>query len=366
MCRRALPGFPGCYKGLREGSAVFEPPLKREMLPPDGRERTLDLALRPKTLAAFVGQKGPVRNLKVAIDAARIRNEPLDHVLLSGLPGLGKTTLAELIARELQVNFRSTSAPVIERAADLAGLLAGLKARDVLFIDEVHRLPAAVEEYLYSAMEDFFLDIVIDQGPRARSVRLQIEPFTLVGATTREGLLAPPFRARFGVVERLEPYDTSDLVLIAKRTSGLLKIGIDPDAAEMVASRARGTPRLVNRFLRRLRDLAQVEKKPKIDLDLARRGLEALGLDERGLCALDRKLLEALARSGGAPLGLKTLAISVGEDERTIEDVYEPFLIREGYMNKTSRGRVLLPKGEEAAGEPPRPREVEGTLFREA
>jgi holliday junction DNA helicase RuvB len=335
------------------------------MLPPEGRDRTLDLALRPKTLAAFVGQQGPVRNLKVAIEAARLRGEPLDHTLLSGLPGLGKTTLAELIARELQANFRSTSAPVIERAADLAGLLTGLKARDVLFIDEIHRLPATVEEYLYSAMEDFVLDIVIDQGPRARSVRLQIEPFTLVGATTREGLLAPPFRARFGVFERLEPYEVPDLVHIARRSAALLKVGLDPDAAEMVATRARGTPRLVNRFLRRLRDLAQVEKKTSIDLDLARRGLERLGLDERGLCALDRRLLEVLARGGGVPIGLKTLAISIGEDDRTIEDVYEPFLIREGYMSKTSRGRVLLPRGEEAVGEPGRPREVEGTLFSE-
>jgi Holliday junction DNA helicase RuvB len=210
------------------------------------------------------------------------------------------------------------------------------------------------------------LDIVIDQGPRARSVRLQIEPFTLVGATTREGPLAPPFRARFGLFERLELYDVPDLVHIAKRSAALLKTGLESNAAEMVASRARGTPRLVNRFLRRLRDLAQVEKKATIDLDLARRGLERLGLDERGLCALDRQILETLARAGGIPIGLKTLAISVGEDERTIEDVYEPFLIREGFMNKTSRGRVLLPKGEEAAGEPPRPREVEGTLFREA
>jgi Holliday junction DNA helicase RuvB len=337
--------------------------MKREGLPEDGRERTLDLALRPRSLDAFIGQKPAVRNLKVAIEAARLRGEPLDHTLLSGLPGLGKTTLAELIARELQVNIKTTSGPVVERAADLAGLLAGLKHRDVLFIDEIHRLSPAVEEYLYSAMEDYVLDIVIDQGPRARSVRLQIEPFTLVGATTREGLLAPPFRARFGVFERLEPYEVPDLVTIATRSASLLKVGIDQDAAKMVAERARGTPRLVNRFLRRLRDLAQVEKRVKIDLDLAGRGLERLGLDERGLSALDRQLLEVLARAAGAPVGLKTLAISVGEDERTIEDVYEPFLIREGYIDKTSRGRVLLPRGEEAAGEPPRPREVEGTLF---
>jgi Holliday junction DNA helicase RuvB len=260
-------------------------------------------------------------------------------------------------------NLRTTSGPVIERPADLAGLLTALKARDVLFIDEVHRLAPPVEEYLYSAMEDFVLDIVIDQGPRARSVRIQIEPFTLVGATTREGLLAPPFRARFGLFERLEAYETEDLVRILTRSAGLLQVAVAPDAAAMIASRARGTPRLANRFLRRLRDLAQVEKRKRIDLDLARRGLERLGLDERGLCALDRKLLEVLARSGSVPLGLKTLAISVGEDERTIEDVYEPFLIREGYLGKTPRGRVLLPRGEEAALEALPPREIEGTLF---
>jgi Holliday junction DNA helicase RuvB len=335
------------------------------MAPPDSRERTLDLALRPRSLAAFVGQESVVRNLKVAIEAARLRGEPLDHTLLSGLPGLGKTTLAELIARELQSNLKTTSGPVIERPADLAGLLTGLKARDVLFIDEIHRLSPAVEEYLYSAMEDYILDIMIDQGPRARTVRLQIEPFTLIGATTREGLLAPPFRARFGLFERLELYEVPDLLSIAERSAGLLKIGIAHDAAEIVAMRSRGTPRLVNRFLRRLRDLAQVEKKPRIDSDLAKRGLERLGLDDRGLCALDRKLIEILARSGGIPQGLKTLAISVGEDERTIEDVYEPFLIREGYLSKTPRGRVLLPRGEEAAGVTPKPREIEGTLFRE-
>jgi holliday junction DNA helicase RuvB len=349
-----------------EGNAIFEPPLKREMLPPDIRERTLDLALRPRALSDFVGQQAAVLNLKVAIDAARLRGEALDHTLLSGLPGLGKTTLAELIARELGSSIKSTSGPAIERPGDLAGLLTGLKNRDVLFIDEIHRLAPTVEEYLYSAMEDFVLDIVIDQGPRARSIRLQIEPFTLVGATTREGLLAPPFRSRFGVTERLELYDVPDLVSIVKRSANLLGIGLEPDAAELVASRARGTPRLVNRFLRRLRDLAQVEEKSAITLDVAQRGLERLGLDERGLCALDRKLLETIARGGGIPMGLKTLAISIGEDERTVEDVYEPFLIREGYMGKTPRGRVLLPRGEEATGTPPKPREVEGTLFRES
>ncbi len=318
----------------------------------DPQESVLDLALRPKAFTEFVGQSQVVDNLMIAITAARLRGEPVDHVLLSGLPGLGKTTLAELIAKEMGAGFRATSAPVLERPADLAGILTGLSAGDVLFVDEIHRLPSTVEEYLYSAMEDFILDIVLDQGSRARTVRLELKPFTLIGATTREGLLAPPFRARFGLVERLEPYQLDDLAKIAQRSSSLLNMTLTPDAAIDLSNRSRGTPRVVNRFLRRLRDLAQVEGRKEIDQALVVRGLARLGVDARGLLTVDRMILSTLAKAGGEPVGVKTLAVSIGEDERTIEDVYEPHLIREGLILKTARGRILTPEGERVAGQP--------------
>lgn len=335
---------------------TFEPPLPRDNDPtPLVGESALDIALRPKALADFVGQPLVVDNLRIAMTAAKLRGEPVDHVLLSGLPGLGKTTLAELVAREMGAGFRATSAPALERPADLAGILTGLSAGDVLFVDEIHRLPSTVEEYLYGAMEDFVIDIVLDQGARARTVRLDVKPFTLVGATTREGLLAPPFRARFGLIERLEPYANDDLARIAIRSCGLLKVDVDAAAAAAVASRSRGTPRVVNRFLRRLRDLAQVEGRTRIDRELVDRGLTRLGVDDRGLLAVDRLILSTLARAGGEPVGVKTLAITLGEDERTVEDVYEPHLIREGFILKTPRGRILTPDGEKAAGVPARP-----------
>jgi holliday junction DNA helicase RuvB len=333
--------------------AIFEPPLSRDAAAADPRDAAVEITLRPRTLAEFTGQKPVVDNLAVAVEAARLRGEALDHVLLCGLPGLGKTTLAELLAREMNVNLKTAAGSAIDKPADLAGLLTGLKRGDVLFIDEIHRLAAPVEEYLYSAMEDFVLDIVLDQGARARTVRLQVEPFTLVGATTREGLLAPPFRARFGVVERLEVYPEEDLRVIARRSAQILGVELDQSGAEIVAARARGTPRLVNRFLRRLRDFAQVERRPGIDAELADRGLRRLGVDARGLTTVDRKILETLSRGGGQPLGLKTLAVSAGEDERTIEDVYEPFLLREGFVVKTPRGRLLTARGAEAGGLPP-------------
>lgn len=325
---------------------------------------TVDTALRPESLEAFVGQPQAVSNLSVAIQAAKLRGEHLDHVLLSGLPGLGKTTLSEIIAKELGVGFRATTGPVIDRPGDLAGLLTNLGPGDVLFIDEIHRLPTQVEEYLYSAMEDFKLVIVLDQGPRARTVPIDLSPFTLVGATTREGLLSSPFRARFGIHERLEPYPLEDLVRIARRSAALLGVDMDPDAAHLIADRSRGTPRLVNRYLRRIRDVAQIESSGRIDVDIATSALERLGLDAAGLMPLDRRLLELLARSG-TPVGLKTLAVAVGEEDRTIEDVYEPFLIREGFIAKTARGRIITPLGLETLGlEPPTKGDsMQGELF---
>lgn len=299
-----------------------------------------------------MGQRRVTSNLGVAIRAAQLRGEHVDHVLLSGLPGLGKTTLAEIIAREMGVGFHATSGPVIDRPGDLAGLLTNLSPGDVLFIDEIHRLPAQVEEYLYSAMEDFKLVILLDQGPRARSVPIDLSPFTLVGATTREGLLSAPFRSRFGIHERLEPYTPEDLVSIGFRSAGLLNIAITKEAAALIASGARGTPRLVNRYLRRIRDVAQVESKKAIDEDTARTALDRLGLDAVGMLPLDRRLLETLARAG-TPVGLKMLAIALGEEGRTVEDVYEPFLIREGFIARTARGRIITPRGLEAVGRDP-------------
>jgi Holliday junction DNA helicase RuvB len=316
----------------------------------DGHSQRLEVeyetALRPRTLEEFVGQRKVIENLSVFIAAARKRGEPLDHILFSGMPGLGKTTLANLVAREMEVGMHATSGPALERAGDLVSLLTNLGRGDVLFIDEIHRMPKAVEEYLYSAMEDWHIDIVLDTGPAARSVRVSLHHFTLVGATTREGLLSSPFRSRFGVLERLDPYPEADLQTIVTRSAKLLGVPIDPEATALVAQRARGTPRVANRILKRLRDVAQVKGDGKVDAGVAMRGLEMLGIDQFGLTELDRRILRCLADSA-TPVGLKTVAVAVGEEEDTIEDTYEPHLIREGLLQKTPRGRVITERGKE-------------------
>ncbi|MBX3461468.1 MAG: Holliday junction branch migration DNA helicase RuvB [Planctomycetes bacterium] len=317
----------------------------------DGHSRRLEVeyetALRPRTLAEFVGQRGVIENLSVFIAAARGRGEPLDHILFSGMPGLGKTTLANLVSHEMQVGMHATSGPALERAGDLVSLLTNLGRGDVLFIDEIHRMPKAVEEYLYSAMEDWHIDIVLDTGPAARSVRVTLQHFTLIGATTREGLLSAPFRARFGVLERLDPYPVEDLETIVTRSAKLLGTPIDAAATILVAQRSRGTPRVANRILKRLRDVAQVKGDGRIDRAVAEQGLRMLGIDAHGLTELDRRILQCLARSD-TPVGLKTVAVAVGEEEDTIEDTYEPHLIRQGLIQKTPRGRVITQSGKQA------------------
>ena len=304
----------------------------------------LDLALRPASFDEFVGQERIVHNLSVYVEAARLRAQrsdcarPLDHVLLSGGPGLGKTTLAHLLANELGVGFKGTSGPAIERPGDLAGILTHLGHGDVLFIDEIHRLSNVVEEYLYSAMEDFEIDIMIDQGPGARSIKMHLKPFTLVGATTREGLLTAPLRSRFGVLEKLAPYPSEELERIVLRSARLLGVEISPPAAQKMAERARGTPRIANRYLRRVADVAEVRGGGEVDVACAEEGLRMLGVDERGLDPMDRRILALLCQQMG-PVGLKTIATAVGEEETTIAEVYEPFLIRRGLITKTPRGR---------------------------
>lgn len=307
----------------------------------EGKDKDLDGIIRPQELEDFTGQSEIVSNLKVFIKAAKMRGEPLDHTLFHGPPGLGKTTLAHIIANEMGVNMKITSGPVLDRPGDLAGLLTSLESGDVLFIDEIHRLSPEVEEYLYSAMEDYVIDIMIDKGPGARSVRISLNPFTLVGATTRSGLLTAPLRARFGINAGLEYYDTPQLVKIVKRSADILNIGIDDDAAREVALRSRGTPRIANGLLRRVRDFAQVVGDGHINLEIARYALDKLNIDTRGLDAIDNKILRTIIQTfKGGPVGANTIATAIGEDQGTFEEVYEPFLIKEGFIVRTQRGRI--------------------------
>ena len=301
----------------------------------------VEKSLRPIKFEEFIGQKELVENLKLFIDAANGREDALDHVLLFGPPGLGKTTLANIISKELNVNIRQASGPVIERAGDLAGMITNIQNRDVFFIDEIHRLSSVVEEYLYSAMEDYKIDIMIDKGPSARSVQLNVEPFTLVGATTRLGNLTSPLRDRFGIVLRVDYYEPEDLFHIICRSADILEVDVDDKGAMELATRSRGTPRVANRILRRARDYAQIKASGKITYEVANRALDHLGVDENGLDVMDRNILETLIEKfSGGPVGIKSLGVAVGEDPSTIEDVYEPFLIKQGFMQRTSRGRL--------------------------
>lgn len=305
-------------------------------------ELEIEVTLRPVTIDEFIGQTQVKENIKIFVEAALKRGESLDHILLFGPPGLGKTTLANIIARRMNAKIHQVSGPVLERAGDLAGILTNLEKGDVLFIDEIHRIPHVVEEYLYSAMEDYSIEIMIDKGPHARSVKMQLPRFTLIGATTRSGLLTAPLRSRFGIIERLNYYENEDLATIVKRSAKILEIGIDEKGALEIAGRARGTPRIANRLLRRVRDYAQVKADGKITADVADKGLKMLGVDQEGLDPMDKRILQYILKEcKGGPVGVNSLAVGVGEDAETLEEIYEPYLIQRGFMKRTSAGRVI-------------------------
>ena len=316
-------------------------------------EKDFENALRPLRFGDFSGQQKVVENLEVFVEAAKYRGEPLDHTLLHGPPGLGKTTLSNIIANELGVGFKITSGPVLDKPGDLAGILTSLEPRDVLFIDEIHRLSPVVEEYLYSAMEDYRIDIMIDKGPSARSIQIDLNPFTLVGATTRSGLLTAPLRARFGINLHLEYYGPEMLQKIIKRSAAIMRVPIDDDAAIEIARRSRGTPRIANALLRRVRDFAQVKGNGRIDRDIARLSLSALNIDQYGLDEIDNKiLLTIIDKFHGGPVGVSTIATAIGEDTGTVEEVYEPYLIMEGFIKRTQRGRMVTPLAYQHLGRP--------------
>ncbi|MGC8744801.1 MAG: Holliday junction branch migration DNA helicase RuvB [Verrucomicrobiia bacterium] len=327
-------------------------------------DAALEMTLRPVMFAEFTGQHKVKERLEIAVQAARQRGEALDHILLSGPPGLGKTTLAHIIAKAMNSNIKCASGPTIEKAGDLAGLLTNLDENDVLFIDEIHRLQKTIEEYLYPAMEDFKLDIIIDQGPNARSVRLNLPRFTLIGATTRSGLLTSPLLSRFGIKERLDYYNAEDLKKIVLRSARILGVSIDEEGAMEIARRSRGTPRIANNLLRRVRDYAQVKGDGKITSDIAKRALTMLEIDENGLDEMDKRILETIViKFGGGPVGINSLAVAVGEEPDTIEEVYEPYLIMEGYIKRTPQGRVATELCRKKLGLKPVSKDDQGYLF---